>query len=820
MSDTEERLEYPEAEPGETADGYRRRVAALGGAYAAGAKQARDQESGDRRYASDMSYKGTKYSSDAGLKGTKYSSDQSLAGTKYSADQSLAGTKYRADVDERGNRMNAGNQYLSTYANLLEKPSNYFAAQNFLANGQAAGYTPFVQEAVGTVMPGRTFRPYVGTMPGNAAQALFHQGGDDKMTQEGGDGFHPPRPLRIVHPFDSEAEDEYTSADGTRWFRDPYSKRWIQIIDTSPPMSPYDQGGDNQMAEVGGDNDSTARPGEIRTADDGSRWRFEVDGTWSMVSPPTMHGASISGGEAPYGGGRIINLPPAGSPPYVSMPEGNRGTTTRYPNDGVTIRQGYDQGGESGRTAQRKAERRRYIGGYNDRFKQAYGVDDIGKRALKDWQRESGRDAPDWSDATDRANFDRYVEDWRGVHVPTMQSSSAMKPKPDPVFRPYVDPAEAEARRQRAEAERHRPSFTDRLGRFGIPGSFITGPYNDDNDIVWDGNGDGGGWDRHGGYAQGGGYARRMPYAQDGTPVSMPTDHTDPEQDAWDRRNRDLILDANERRPIPDRLVIENSDWQPWLADEPTGETQRGPLILYPYISPRSGAHRQIDQGGGYARRMPYAQDGTRMEEDGGDSTVDPTPYKGFGPNWWRKVKNPETGVIEVEELEIRDPRLHQGFGQRWYQPVRNTRTGAYEDLELPDPDPTPYQGFGQRWWRKIRNPSTGEIESVDVTDEVIPGNRTDPIRRYEQGGESANWMTDDSWATPEDKQRLAEMDRTFKPGVHRWKPGYWAGLDDTSKGLWRSYWGYRGLSPDAVEHQIEGTRIGNQDAFGMGRTI
>lgn len=689
-STVDDRLDYPDPNPGETADDYRRRVAAMGAAYAEGAQRARDQESGDRRYASNMSYKGTKYSADSGLKGTKYSSDLGYKGTVYRADKDFEGTKYRADVDERGNRMNAGNQFLGTYAKLAETPSNYFAAQNFLYNGQNAGYTPFVQEAYGTVRPGGTFRPYVGQTPGNAAQALFHQGGDDKMTEEGGSG------------------------------------------------------------------DGTFHPGDITTASDGSRWRFENDGQWSMVSPPTKNGASLSEGMAPYGGGRIVNLPPPGSPPYVSMPTSD-GTTTRYPNDGVTVRHGYDQGGYarpydqgggddrpySNRSdkEKRRAARRLYISGYDQQFKHAYGVDDIGKRALADWRKESGRDAPDWDDATDKANFSRYVEDWRGVHVPAMRSESAMRPRPNPVFRPYVDPSEAEARRQRARAERKLPM-----------GLFNPTPYT--RDIVWDGNGDG----------------------------------------SWDYQER-------------------------------------------------------YHQGGD-----------DKMTEEGGDSTVDPTPWRNIGGEWFHERRDPYTGAVVVEQLDPADiinpppvngggmgspsPRPMTGAERR--QGIRGYDQGGGNQMTEvgggggdydPTLDPTNYlwneQDPDGSPWTVYRDPRTGEQVRVRGSATGAQPRRRDPetgrIQRYSQdrwvdeepysqGGESANWMTDDSWATPEDKQRLAEMDQAFKPGVHRWKAGYWAGLDDDAKDLWRSYFGYRGLSPKAVESRIEDAQPYQSQYFGAGR--
>jgi hypothetical protein len=186
MTDVDDRLaDSPEPNPGETVEGYRRRVAALGAGAAAGQYEARRQESKDRRYVADTSYKGTKYSSDNSYKGTVYSSDRGLEGTKYGADRSLEGTKYRADVDERGNKMNAGNTFLKTYADLSSTPSNYFQAQEFLHNGVGAGYGNFVDDAMRTVRPAQGFRAYTGNFPGNAAQAMFAQGGDDYDYDQG-----------------------------------------------------------------------------------------------------------------------------------------------------------------------------------------------------------------------------------------------------------------------------------------------------------------------------------------------------------------------------------------------------------------------------------------------------------------------------------------------------------------------------------------------------------------------------------------------------------------------------------------------------------
>lgn len=411
MADVEERLGA--RREGESVDDYVRR----GFAEASGGRRyVADLESGDRRYAANTSYKGTKYASDSSLKGTKYS-----------ADRGLEGTKYRADVDERGNRMQAGNTFLKTYADLSSQPSNYFAAQNFLHNGVGAGYAAFVDDATRTVMPGRSFRPYVGAFPGNAAQALFQQGGDDRMVE-----------VRL--PDDRAAPPRY---------EDP--------VDPTP-----------------------------------------------FVEPTT--GTYWSEGVEPTTGRRFF---------------------VRVDADGHQLREDgsrFDQGGAE------KARRRLDVDGLDHRFNEAYGRDGIARSALADWRRESGRKGPDLDDPVDRANFERYVEDWRGVRV-----ASAPAPKPAPIFGPR-------------------------------PASFFGGP--------------------------------------------------------------------------------------------------------------------------------------------------------------------------------------------------------------------------------------------------------------YEQGGESANWMTDDSWATPEDRQRLARMDEQFRPGVHKWKAGYWEGLDDTEKDLWRSYWGYRGLAPKSVEADIERAQPYNTAYFGQGRVV
>jgi hypothetical protein len=457
MSEVEDRL--GERREGESVDDYVRRGFAES---SGGRRYVAELESGDRRYGADKSYKGTKYasdnslkgtkySSDRGLEGTKYSSDRSLEGTRYSSDRSLEGTKYRADVDERGNRMSAGNTFLKTYADLSSQPSNYFAAQNFLHNGVGAGYAAFVDEATGTAMPGRRFHPYVGAFPGNAAQAMFAQGGDDARND--------------LNP------EEARPAAGVRYL--------------PMPGRTYDPAPRNDL------NPEEAVFVEPTT---GTYWR-------DVFEPTT---------------GRTYRV-------QVERPE------TSY---------GFDQGGDE----DRRARRRLYVSGLDHRFGSAYGRNDVASGALADWRRESGRRGPDLDDPTDRANFERYVEDWRGVHVPAA---------------PVAD---------------RRPSFTDRrTGRFGIPGSFLDGPY---------------------------------------------------------------------------------------------------------------------EQGGG---AMPYHQAG-------------------------------------------------------------------------------------------------------------------------------ADWQADDTWATPEDRQRLEQMDKQFRPGVHRWKAGYWAGLDDTDKDLWRSYFSYRGLSPKSVEADIESAQPYNATYFGQGR--
>jgi hypothetical protein len=143
------------------------------------------------------------------------------------------------------------------------------------------------------------------------------------------------------------------------------------------------------------------------------------------------------------------------------------------------------------------------------------------------------------------------------------------------------------------------------------------------------------------------------------------------------------------------------------------------------------------------------------------------------------------------------------------------------------------------QYFTEIIEPTTGQRFQVEIEppgarygsahDEGIPAprGRFGPPSRYvdyEQGGgmpydqAGTNWDTMDSWATGEDKATLDKMDAAFRPGVQKWKAGYWEGLGDDEKDLWRSYWGYRGLSPRTVEHDVLSSRTGNADYFGQGR--
>lgn len=440
--------DMPDPMPGESALDYRKRAARagaqIGAAYSAGAKQARDQESGDRRYASTMGYKGTKYSSNSSRKASQYSADKGLEGTKYSA-----------DVSERNNKRQTGNDFLGTYAKLVETPANYFAASNFLHNGVANGYGNFVNDASATVPTIGTFHPYTGPFPGNAAQALFHQGGE-------------PEPMPYEDPMDPDV-----------WLRNNagfFQNRYTGVI--RPDRTPY-------VVNVGWhEDDDLSDPMPRSVPWVGSGPSYFIGGDREPVSPGNP-GPPAQGG----GNGRRSHTP------YVTG------------------------GTESTDPADVQARRNLYVSGLDERFGNVYRRGDVATSALADWRRESGREGPDLSDPTDRANFERYVEDWRGVHVP-------VSPKPRPVFSPYS------------------------------------------------------------------------------------------------------------------------------------------------------------------------------------------------------------------------------------------------------------------------------------------------------QGGE-ADWMrgVDDSWASPEDQQRLKDMDTQFRPGVQKWRAGYWAGLSDDDKDLWRSYWGYRGLSPRSVEHQIDAATPHNSDYFGMGRS-
>lgn len=404
MPDVEDRLTDRGAD--ESVDDYVRRGF---NEAAGGRREIARMESADRRYTSDNSYKGTKYSADSSLAGTKiasanslkgtmYSADKGLEGTKYSSDRGLEGTKYRADVDERGNRMQAGNQFLTSYAQLSSQPRNYFQAQEFLNNGLGAGYGDFVNEAMAPGRPASGFHPYLGNFPGNAAQALFHQGG---------------------------GEDRYTTyavpADGVR--RDPATGAyWTDVMDSNtgqaytvqverPARGLYAQGGD----PTGNDFDE----GPIEEMTPVSRPEMDdIPGThWVWEKEPTT--------------GRYF-------PIRVDNATGEQ----------VSI-DAYHQGG--GRV---KKQFKSYLGDANQRFSM-YGVNTIADQALADWRRESGRSQPNLKDPVDRSNFDQYMEDWRGVKG---IGNPAPRALPEPIFRPqpeatYVAPSPDPVFRPQPEAQ-------------------------------------------------------------------------------------------------------------------------------------------------------------------------------------------------------------------------------------------------------------------------------------------------------------------------------------------------------------------------------
>lgn len=568
MADVEDRLS-PRGES-ESVDDYVRRGF---NEAAGGRREVAQMESADRRYTSDNSYKGTKYSADSslagtkiasanslkgtmysadrGLEGTKYSSDRGLEGTKYSSDKSLEGTKYRADVDERGNRLQAGNQFLTSYAQLSSQPRNYFQAQEFLNNGLGAGYGSLADEAVATGRPASGFHPYVSASPGNAAQALFHQGG---------------------------GEEQYTTyavpADGVR--RDPATGAyWTDVMDSNtgqaytvqverPARQMYAQGGDptgNDFDEGPIEEMTPVRRPEMDDVP-GTHWIWQKEPTTGKYSPMRIENET---------GEQVFNSPPGPRPYAVGerywAVETEPTTGQRMPIlfDAVTGRQiingapapedGYEQGGGK--------KFKSYLGEANQRFSM-YGVNNIADQALADWRRESGRQQPNLKDPVDRSNFDRYMEDWRGVKG---IGNPAPRVLPEPVFRPQ-------------------------------------------------------------------------------------------------------------------------------------------PEATY----------------------------------------VAPSPEPVFRPQ-------PEAQYVAPQHPAIP------------------------EHLFNIDPDQP---------------------------------------EAYAQGG--ADWASMDTWASGEDKARLDQMDAAFRPGVHKWKAGYWEGLSDDDKDLWRSYWGYRGLAPRSVEAQIASTRTGNGDYFGQGR--
>lgn len=670
--------DYPNPEAGESADAYRQRVARMGAEYARGAKQARDQESGDRRYASKMGYKGT-----------VYSSDQSRKASKYSADKNYEGNVYQADVSERNNKRQTGNDFLGTYAKLLETPANYFAASNFLRNGVANGYGNFVNDASATVPTIGTFHPYTGPFPGNAAQALFHQGGE-------------PEPMPTApYPLIPGTEPDVWIPNNTWLSNNPAND---QVV---PDRTPYIVTNiDWQPNQVLGE----PMPRSVPWVGPGPS--YFIGGDREPVSPGNP-------GPPAQGGGN------------------SRRSRTPYVSGGT----------ESTDPADMQARRNLYVSGLDERFGNVYRKNDVATSALADWRRESGREGPDLNDPTDRANFERYVEDWRGVHVPT----SAPAPKPRPVFSPS-----------------NQPYFGDDSGRFTMPKRTGLFPYSQggDSQVTEEGGtapsfrdgdmqtaNDGSRWRFDG---------ASLTWSQ----VSPPT-QLGRTMGVVDESRNDL--NPEEARPYP----------------------QRGRILIAP---PETAApYVGMPEGGMTTRVVPgaYRLDHERLPDQGGDDDLD--------------VARPSQVPYTTHLQTVRGKDANGQFGVYTYESPADQSETAKPYPQSPN--------AGRPGWHPVRHIAKDQYGMFMYETWEPDG---DP---YAQGGE-ADWMqgADDSWASPEDQQRLKDMDNQFRPGVQKWRAGYWAGLSDDDKDLWRSYWGYRGLSPRSVEHQVDATRAGNYDAFGAGR--